>query len=232
MTNAFDARSFAQCLSDAEALVTHARDHEVRVGQLEAMLEPDGGVSLTGAGITASAVFSSQLAGGALSSSSSLLDLRTTVHQLTNAAQDQRELAETILARLVGPATRNDGQHRPRVLIVDDSENSRDTTATILDHAGFEVMTAMNGLEGVIVAHYMLPAVILMDVTMPILDGLEAARLIRMSPTTQHLKVVAYSAKLDVSDGPFARWFDDVLSKPSNPDLIIKSVRQFVGHAL
>jgi CheY-like chemotaxis protein len=230
MTNAFDARSFAQCLSDAEALVTHARDHEARVGQLEAMLGSEGGgVLLTSPVVTASAV-SSQLAAGALSPSSAL-DLRSTFRQLTGAAQDQRELAETILARLVGPATRNDGQHRPRVLIVDDSENGRETTATILDHAGFEVMTAMNGLEGVIVAHYMLPAVILMDVTMPVLNGLEAARLIRMSPTTQHLKVVAYSARVDVFDGPFAKWFDDVLSKPSNPDSIVKSVRQFVAHA-
>jgi CheY-like chemotaxis protein len=181
--------------------------------------------------VTASAV-STQLAVGVLSSAGGVLDLRTTIRQLTGAAQDQRELAELILAGLIGPGATTGGQHRPRVLIVDDSENGRETTAAFLDHAGFEVMTAMNGLEGVIVAHYMLPAVVLMDVTMPVLNGLEAARLIRMSPTTRHLKVVAYSAKVDVSDGPFAKWFDDVLSKPSNPDLIVKSVRQFVAHAL
>jgi CheY-like chemotaxis protein len=112
---------------------------------------------------------------------------------------------------------------------VDDSESSRDMTATILEEAGFEAMTATNGLEGVIVAHYARPSVVLMDVTMPVLDGLEAARLLRASAETRHIKVIAYTAKPDVHDPPFSRWFADILRKPAAPDVIVAVVERSVA---
>jgi len=229
MAHAFDAHSLGQCLRDAEALVRRARDQEVRLGHLESVLEAEAGASSLSADVAASAV-AGRLAADALAPGG-LLDLVKSVRELTSDARDQRLRAEAMLGRLVGAGTMSGQERRSRVLIVDDSENSRDTTATILDDAGFDVMTATNGLEGVIAAHYLLPAVILMDVTMPVLDGLEAARLIRLSQPTQHLKIVAYTAKLDISEGPFARWFDDVLGKPSNPDAIVKSLRQLIAHA-
>ena len=61
---------------------------------------------------------------------------------------------------------------RARLLIVDDSDTNRELTSAILEDAGFEVLTATNGLEGVIAAHYARPSVILMDLTMPVLNGL------------------------------------------------------------
>ena len=91
---------------------------------------------------------------------------------------------------------------RGRVLIADDEEAARRSLGQILEEDGFQVLTATNGLEGVIAAHYYArPSVILMDLTMPVLNGLEAARLIRASAATQDLKVIAYTARPDLFDG-------------------------------
>jgi CheY-like chemotaxis protein len=152
------------------------------------------------------------------------------VGRLHQDAGGYRQLAETLLTRLIGPPRiGNDTQSaRVRVLVVDDSESSREMTATILEEAGFEAMTATNGLEGVIVAHYARPVVVLMDMTMPVLDGLEAARLIQASVDTRHVKVIAYTAKPDVHSAPFARWFVDILRKPAAPDAILAAVERSV----
>ncbi len=112
------------------------------------------------------------------------------------------------------------------MLIVDDSDANRETTAAILEDAGFDVLTATNGLEGVIVAHYARPVVILMDLTMPVLNGLEAARLIRASAATQDLKVIAYTARPDLFDDAVAKWFADVILKPASPEAIVALVHR------
>jgi CheY-like chemotaxis protein len=65
-----------------------------------------------------------------------------------------------------------------------------------------------------------------MDLTMPLLNGLEAARLIRTSPATQDLKVIAYTARPDLLDGAIAKWFADVILKPASPEIIISLVRR------
>ena len=79
-----------------------------------------------------------------------------------------------------------------------------------------------------IVAHYALPAVVLVDLTMPVLSGLEAARLLRASLLTRHLKVIAFTARPDIYEELVARSFADVLAKPAPPEAIIATVRRFV----
>jgi CheY-like chemotaxis protein len=119
-------------------------------------------------------------------------------------------------------------RQRVRVLIVDDSDGSRETAAAILEEAGFDAITAANGLEDVICAHSALPAVVLMDLTMPVLNGLEAARLLRASMLTRHLKVIAFTARPDVHEESITRSFADILSKPAAPETIIARVQRFV----
>jgi CheY-like chemotaxis protein len=201
MAHAFDPYSFGQVLVDAERQVAGARDQERQLTRLVSFLERDG------------------------ASSHHAL---ATVRQLCIEARAQRQLAETMLARLVGGAAALEESQRVVVLVVDDSEESRETTATILEEAGFSAMTATNGLEGVIVAYYAQPSVILMDVTMPVLNGLEAARLIHANEMTRHLKIVAYTAKPEVYEAPVTRWFADVLKKPASPEAIVAAVQRFV----
>jgi CheY-like chemotaxis protein len=214
MAHAFDGPGFGHFLLDAERLLTGARAHEQRLASLVAILESE---SLQRAGI----VPIEERAIGVLAM----------VDGLRHDAGEHRQLAETLLTRLVGLPSIDDAAlvPRARVLVVDDSESSRDMTATILEEAGFEAMTATNGLEGVIVAHYARPSVVLMDVTMPVLDGLEAARLLRASAETRHIKVIAYTAKPDVHDPPFSRWFADILRKPAAPDVIVAVVERSVA---
>lgn len=214
MAHAFDGPGFGQFLLDAERLLTGARAHEQRLASLVAILESE---SLQRAGI----VPIEERAIGVLAM----------VDRLRHDAGEHRQLVETLLTRLVGLPSIDKVAlvPRARVLVVDDSESSRDMTATILEEAGFEAMTATNGLEGVIVAHYARPSVVLMDVTMPVLDGLEAARLLRASAETRHIKVIAYTAKPDVHDPPFSRWFADILRKPAAPDVIVAVVERSVA---
>lgn len=230
MAYAFDGRSFAQLLRDAERLVAGAREHERQLASFLSSQVDGSGLHAATAGVAMPSIAQEVAIGPAPIELGAASDLIAILRQLHLHAGKQRQLAEAMLTRLVGPRVSTDGQNgqRPRVLVVDDSDNSRDMTAAILEEAGFEAMTATNGLEGVLVAHYARPAVVLMDVTMPVLNGLEAARLLNTSEVTRDLRVIAYTAKPDLHEGPFTRWFSDILKKPATPDAIVASVRRFV----
>src|SRR4051812_14317123 len=108
------------------------------------------------------------------------------------------------------------------VLVVDDYDDARTLIATLLEHAGFVVRTATNGLEAVIAASEMRPAVIVMDVAMPVLAGIEAARLIKASDTTRHARVIAYTGNPPLASH-IAQLFVSVLEKPAALDLVLET---------
>lgn len=113
------------------------------------------------------------------------------------------------------------------VLIVDDYADSREWLSFLLRNAGFVVQTAANGLEAVLAAHQLQPAVILMDLAMPVLNGVEATRLIKAIDELRDVKVIAYTAhpvdQSPITDG----LFEAVLSKPSPPDEILAAVQRY-----
>ena len=80
------------------------------------------------------------------------------------------------------------------MLVVDDYGDVRELIAEVLRNAGFVVRTAANGLEGLLAAYEMRPAVIVMDFAMPVLDGLEATRLIKASEAMRQARVIAYTS--------------------------------------
>ena len=90
------------------------------------------------------------------------------------------------------------------MLVVDDIQDVRDLVAYVLRDAGFLVRTAVNGLEALIAAYEMQPAVIVMDVTMPVLDGIEATRLIKATEGIREAKVIAYTGNASIPE----TWFD------------------------
>ncbi len=214
MAHAFDSSGFREFLGDIERLLSGARHHEQGVASLAALLEGE----------------SVPMAVGAAPIGLGPIALLTHVGELRRNAGEHRQLAETLLSRLVGqhPRMNDVPSQRVRVLVVDDSDGARDMTAAILEEAGFETLTAANGLDGLIVAHYARPSVVLMDVTMPVLDGLEAARLLRASAVTRDVRVIAYTAKSDVRDSPSAKRFVDILQKPAAPEVIIAAVQRCV----
>jgi CheY-like chemotaxis protein len=102
------------------------------------------------------------------------------------------------------------------ILVVDDQEDNREILNTVLRNLGYRVIEACNGLEAVKVATRECPDLIIMDLSMPVLDGFGAVRLLREVPQVQHVPVVACTAhdttshKLQAIDAGF----NEFLTKP------------------
>ena len=93
------------------------------------------------------------------------------------------------------------------MLVADDAEDTRDLVASVLRDAGFVVRTATNGLEALIAAYEMQPAVIAMDMTMPVLNGTEATRLIKATKAIDHARVIAYTGNTSLPEILIQKYF-------------------------
>lgn len=82
----------------------------------------------------------------------------------------------------------------PRILLIEDNEDSRDALTRRLERRGFHVVTACDGEQGVEKARSESPDLLLMDMNMPVLDGWQAARLIKADKETQHLPIIGLTA--------------------------------------
>ena len=104
----------------------------------------------------------------------------------------------------------------PKILIAEDNPNVREIMRTALTGFRYDVMLAANGQEAVKTAGSHSPQLILMDLTLPELDGIEAARRIRKNPRMRSVPIIAITATF----GPEIRrkclesGFDDFISKP------------------
>ena len=87
-----------------------------------------------------------------------------------------------------------------KILLVEDNELNRDMLSRRLQRRGFEVVNAVNGQEGLEKAHSEAPELILMDISLPIMDGWEAARKIKTSPKTRATPIIALTAHAMVGD--------------------------------
>jgi len=81
-----------------------------------------------------------------------------------------------------------------KILLVEDSEMSRDMLARRLARRGYEVVIAVDGEQGVTLAQTEAPDLILMDMNLPVLDGSEATRQLRAAPATRSIPVIALTA--------------------------------------
>lgn len=81
-----------------------------------------------------------------------------------------------------------------KILLVEDNELNRDMLSRRLERKGYEVVLAVDGGEGVAMAGTEQPDIILMDMSLPVLDGWEATRQIKRNPSTAHVPVIALTA--------------------------------------
>src|SRR6478672_8406992 len=88
----------------------------------------------------------------------------------------------------------------PKVLLVEDNEMNRDMLSRRLQRKGYEVVLAMDGLSGVESAKTEAPDLVLMDMSLPVLDGWEATRRLKADAVTQHIPVIALTAHAMSSD--------------------------------
>ena len=103
-----------------------------------------------------------------------------------------------------------------KILLVEDSEMNRDMLARRLARRGYEVVIAVDGGQGVTLAQTEAPDLILMDMNLPVLDGLEATRQLRAAPATRSIPIIALTAHAMSGDRENAleAGCDDYDSKP------------------
>jgi two-component system, cell cycle response regulator DivK len=104
----------------------------------------------------------------------------------------------------------------PRILLVEDNEMNRDMLTRRLHRKGFDVLHAANGLEGVAASRQHVPDLVLMDLSLPEMDGLEATRRIKADPATCAIPVIALTAHAMTNDREraLAAGCDDYDTKP------------------
>jgi len=87
-----------------------------------------------------------------------------------------------------------------KVLLVEDNEMNRDMLTRRLERKGFEVVIAVDGQAGIDIASSATPDIILMDLSLPVIDGWEATRKIKADPATQPIPVIALTAHAMAGD--------------------------------
>ena len=113
----------------------------------------------------------------------------------------------------------------PRILLVEDNEMNRDMLSRRLERKGFEVVLAVDGVGGVEMASSHAPDLVLMDMSLPVLDGWEATRRLKAAPATRHIPVIALTAHAMAGDRERAleAGCDDYDTKPIElPRLLAK----------
>ncbi|HYT68474.1 MAG TPA: response regulator [Vicinamibacterales bacterium] len=118
-------------------------------------------------------------------------------------------------------------RRQPLVLLAEDFEDARDLYRDYLEFSGFSVKTASNGREAIEQAIALQPDVILMDASMPVLDGWQATRELKTNPVTQHIPVLALTAHAfdDARQQAQAVGCDGFVTKPCLPDDLVLKVR-------
>jgi len=113
-----------------------------------------------------------------------------------------------------------------KILVADDDFDNRTILMEALEAAGFQVVQAANGQEAIDAALKEGPALIFMDLTMPKLDGWEAARRLRRLPQTARVPIIAFSAHVLPGEAEKAKaaGCDDYVTKPCIPRDVVKKV--------
>ncbi|MGE0463800.1 MAG: response regulator [Vicinamibacterales bacterium] len=116
----------------------------------------------------------------------------------------------------------------PLVLVVDDYADAREMYAESLLVSGFRVVEAADGMSAIELARAHAPDVILMDLSLPGMDGWEATRCLKADPGTRHIPVVALTGHAMASALEQARLAgcDRFVVKPALPDVVVEEVRQ------
>ncbi|KQO12448.1 response regulator [Paenibacillus sp. Leaf72] len=102
------------------------------------------------------------------------------------------------------------------VLLIEDNEMNRDMLSRRLERKGYRIITAEDGRQGVDLAEEVLPDLILMDLSLPVLDGWEATRMLKSSALTKHIPVIALTAHAMTNDEDkaYQAGCDDFDTKP------------------
>ena len=113
------------------------------------------------------------------------------------------------------------------ILVVDDMETNRFLLKELLSRVGIRVLLAENGYEALKVCELEKPDLMITDLIMPVMDGVEASTKLRENPETSHIPIIALSASTS-QDLPESSEFDDYLMKPVNITQLLGKISQFI----
>jgi two-component system cell cycle response regulator DivK len=118
------------------------------------------------------------------------------------------------------------------ILIVEDNEKNMKLVRDILRHKGHETLEAVNGEDGVRLAHERRPDLVLMDIQLPDIDGMEALGRIRADRSLDAVPVLAVSASVMPDDQQkiISSGFDAFITKPINLKQFVETVQRFLEH--
>jgi CheY-like chemotaxis protein len=117
-----------------------------------------------------------------------------------------------------------------QILVVEDNERNLKLVRDVLQFAGYEVLSARSGEQGVALARERVPDLVLMDLQLPAMNGAEALRILRADPLTREIPVVAVTAfaMKDDRERALDAGFDSYLEKPINVRAFPELVRGFL----
>src|SRR5437588_5811047 len=118
-----------------------------------------------------------------------------------------------------------------KLLLVEDNETNRDMLSRRLERKGYQVVLAADGQSGVEMAQSQTPDLILMDMSLPVLDGWEATRRLKADIATRHIPVIALTAHAMAGDRQQAldAGCDDYDTKPIELPRLLEKMRRLLG---
>src|SRR5438105_13052788 len=122
---------------------------------------------------------------------------------------------------------------KARVLLVDDYPDAREMYTEYLEYSGYEVVEAANGVEALQRAIDTAPDIILMDLSLPVMDGWEATRRLKADTRTASIPVVALTghALAGISEGAKKAGCDAFVTKPCLPEDLVKEIRKVLDQS-
>ena len=120
-----------------------------------------------------------------------------------------------------------------KILLIEDNELNRDMLSRRLQKRGYEVVMAVDGEQGVAAALSEAPALILMDMSLPGIDGWEATRRLKAAPQTRHIPIIALTAHAmaDDRDKALAAGCDDFDTKPVELPRLLEKIEALLKRA-
>jgi two-component system cell cycle response regulator DivK len=118
-----------------------------------------------------------------------------------------------------------------RILVIEDQEDNRRIVRDLLTSAGYDLIEAVTGEEGVSMAETQRPDLILMDIQLPGLDGYEATRRIKANPALRHIPIIVVTSYALSGDEAKAReaGCDGYVAKPFSPRVLLAKIREHLS---
>ena len=119
----------------------------------------------------------------------------------------------------------------PKILLVEDNELNRDMLSRRLERRGFQVLIAVDGAQGVAMAQSEAPDLVLMDMSLPVVDGWEATRRLKAAPETRAVPIIALTSHAMVGDRDKAieAGCDDYDTKPIELPRLLEKINRLIA---